>query len=72
MTLAMNREQALMEEKNDIPIVNILDVGNLPIEKSRPARFQFTILAFLVSVIAVLSWEFRGKIMASMFDVEAK
>ncbi|WP_243317477.1 hypothetical protein [Geothrix paludis] len=37
-TLAMNREQALLEEKNDIPILNLLDPGNLPIDKSKPAR----------------------------------
>ena len=37
-TLALNREQALLEEKNDLPILNMMDPGNLPIDKSKPAR----------------------------------
>jgi uncharacterized protein involved in exopolysaccharide biosynthesis len=37
-TLAIAREQALLEEKNDMPILNVLDAGNLPIEKSGPSR----------------------------------
>lgn len=50
-TLALNREQALLEEKNDIPILNVLDSGNLPIEKNRPARSQLVLaLAFLVGL----------------------
>ncbi|WLT31335.1 hypothetical protein [Geothrix sp. PMB-07] len=47
-TLAMNREQALLEEKNDVPILNILDPGNLPIEKSKPAR---SVIVILVAVL---------------------
>lgn len=50
MTLAMNREQALMEEKNDIPILNVLDPGNLPIDKSKPARSTIVLLAFVVTL----------------------
>lgn len=47
-TLALNREQALLEEKNDIPILNVLDPGNLPIDKSRPARSVIVILVALL------------------------
>lgn len=47
-TIAMSREQALMEEKNDIPILNILDPGNLPIEKSKPARSVWVLLVMLL------------------------
>ena len=48
-TLALNREQALLEEKNDIPILNVLDAGNLPIEKSKPARSVIVLaVVFLV------------------------
>jgi uncharacterized protein involved in exopolysaccharide biosynthesis len=46
--IAMNREQALLEEKNDIPILNVLDSGNLPIEKSKPARSVMVLLAMLL------------------------
>jgi uncharacterized protein involved in exopolysaccharide biosynthesis len=47
-TLALNREQALLEEKNDIPILNVLDTGNLPIEKSKPAR---SIVVLLITLL---------------------
>ena len=52
--IAMNREQALLEEKNDVPILNVLDAANLPIEKSRPARTPIVILAFVLTVIGSL------------------
>jgi hypothetical protein len=44
----MNREQALLEEKNDIPILNVLDPGNLPIEKSKPARSVVVLLTMML------------------------
>lgn len=53
-TLAMNREQALLEEKNDIPILNVLDAGNLPIEKSKPSRSVIVLL--VVSLLGAGSW----------------
>ena len=48
-SMAMNREQALLEEKNDIPILNILDSGNLPIDKNKPARTVVVLLATLLT-----------------------
>ncbi len=47
-TLAMNREQALLEEKNDIPILNMMDPADLPTEKSKPAR---SIMVLLVTML---------------------
>ena len=48
-TLAMNREQSLLDAKNDMPILNVMDPGNLPIEKSYPSRSMFVLAAaFLV------------------------
>lgn len=58
-TLAMNREQALLEEKNDMPILNILDPGNLPTEKSRPARMLVVRILSLVVFILVFLWDKR-------------
>jgi len=55
-TLAMNREQALMEEKNDVPILNVLDPANLPINKSRPARSSYVFLAFFLATSATWAW----------------
>ncbi len=53
-TLSLNREQALLEEKNDIPILNVLDPGNLPIEKSKPARSM--IMISIALIVGVLNW----------------
>lgn len=57
--LAMNREQALLEEKNDLPILNVLDPGSLPIEKSRPARNLITLLVVILVGVCVFGWEER-------------
>lgn len=56
MTLAMNREQALLEEKNDIPIINVLDQANLPIDKSKPARSVMVILVTMLVGGSGWSW----------------
>ena len=53
-SIAMNREQALLEEKNDIPILNILDPGNLPIEKSKPVRATIVLLTMML--VGTGSW----------------
>lgn len=52
--IAMNREQALLEEKNDIPILNILDPANLPIDKSRPNRSL--VVVFITSMVGLSIW----------------
>ena len=53
-SIAMNREQALLEEKNDIPILNVLDPGNLPIDKSKPSRSVMVLLAMML--VGASSW----------------
>jgi uncharacterized protein involved in exopolysaccharide biosynthesis len=58
-SIAMNREQALMEEKNDIPILNVLDPANLPIDKSKPARSVMALLAAGLS--AAVCWAYRNR-----------
>ena len=50
-TLAIAYEQALLDEKNDMPILNVLDRGNLPIDKSKPAR---SLIAFMVLLVTGL------------------
>jgi len=55
-SIAMSHEQALMEEKNDMPILNILDPGNLPIEKSRPARLMIIFITFVLFLIGSSIW----------------
>lgn len=46
MNLTLNHEQALLEAQNDTQTLLLLDPGNLPLEKSRPAR------AFIVFTVA--------------------
>lgn len=70
MTLAMNREQALMEEKNDIPILNVLDSGNLPVDKSRPGRSKILIIAFFLVAVGTWAWLNREWIRARLLDTD--
>jgi len=69
-TLALSYEQALMEEKNDVPILNVLDGGNLPLEKSRPKRSVFVVLAFLLASTGAWAYANRAWIRARLLDPE--
>ena len=69
-TLAMNREQALLEEKNDIPILNVLDPGNLPIEKSKPARSVIVLLVTLLVGAGGWAWLNREWVRARLLADE--
>lgn len=57
--IAMNREQALLEEKNDIPILNVLDEGNIPLEKSGPIRSQIVVVFFTLTGVCAWGYENR-------------
>lgn len=70
-TLAMNREQSLLDEKNDLPILNVMDPGNLPIEKSRPSRSGIVISFFILGALAALIVRHRAWILARLFQDEA-
>lgn len=59
-TLAIGREQALLEEKNDMPILNVLDPGNLPIDKSGPSRGMMVVASFLLGGLGNLAWRYRS------------
>ena len=65
-TLAINREQALLEEKNDVPLLNILDSANLPTGRSRPARARMTLLAFVLVFGGSLGWLQRRALLAGL------
>jgi len=64
--IAMNREQALLEEKNDIPILNVLDPGNLPIDKSKPARSNIVLLSMMLIGAAGWIWLNREWVRSSL------
>ena len=66
--IAMNREHAMLEEKNDIPILNVLDSGNLPIDKSRPRRSQIVMVVALL--VGIGAWGIRNRnwIQLTLFD----
>jgi uncharacterized protein involved in exopolysaccharide biosynthesis len=67
-TLAVNREQSLLDAKNDIPILNILDPGNLPVDKTKPTRSFIVLLATLLAGMGTWGWEnrnwIRGRLLA--------
>ena len=64
--IAMNREQALLEEKNDIPILNVLDSGNLPIDKSKPSRSIIVLLVTLLTALGSWTWLNRDWVKAHL------
>jgi hypothetical protein len=67
-TLAMNREQALLDAKNDVPILNVLDAGNLPIEKSRPFRSLIVLMAMGLVGAGAWVWEQRRWLKVRVFE----
>lgn len=57
--LAISYEQSLIDQKDDMPIINVLDGGNLPIEKSRPKRSLFVAYAFILAGALAWCWPNR-------------
>ena len=66
MTISINHEQAMMEEKNDLPLLNVIDPPNLPIEKSWPSRSVVVLAIFAITFIGLSMWGKREWIMARM------
>lgn len=66
ISLSMNREQALLEEKNDMPILNILDNGNLPINPSGPKRLLITIALLVFSFATSMAYQSRATLIGLM------
>ena len=62
-TLAVSYEQSLLEAKNDIPVLSILDPGNLPVEKSGPNRTLNVLISFLVACVATFAYLNRLQIL---------
>jgi hypothetical protein len=59
-SLALNHEQALIDEKNDMPLLNVMDRPYLPEEKSGPSRFKLMLQSFILFAFAMGCWENRS------------
>jgi hypothetical protein len=57
--LALNLEQAMMEEKNDVPIVNVLDPANLASDRNKPHRSSLVLGAFAAGTLLAWAWSNR-------------
>lgn len=65
--IATNREQALLEEKNDIPILNLLDAANYPFEKSKPKRAVIVLMSCIAAGIGSFLFFNRALIKEKFF-----
>jgi uncharacterized protein involved in exopolysaccharide biosynthesis len=61
-------EQALMDEKNDTPILNILDAGQDPDAKSGPPRLLMVISASLGGIALAFGWNRRHWLIKQAFS----
>lgn len=64
--LSLNLEQALQQEKDSIPALNILDEGSLPMEKSGPARSLFVICSMALAFLVQFAFDRRRFIMENL------
>jgi uncharacterized protein involved in exopolysaccharide biosynthesis len=67
-TLAMSREQALMDEKNDVPILNVMDNGNLPYDKCWPPRSILVLIAFFLGTAGAWGYTNRAWVKAQLLS----
>lgn len=51
LTLQKQKELALIEEKKDTPIINVLDIGEMPLKKAKPHRAVLLIIFSLSGII---------------------
>ncbi len=67
--LAVAVEQALWDEKNDMPLLNVLDEGSLPYEKSGPARALLCVATFLLAWLLAWTWNHRSWIQLQLLGL---
>ena len=65
-SLALNREQALMEEKNDIPIFNVLDSPAIPVIPSGPKRLRICFVILFLMVFGVEVYVRRDTVLSAI------
>lgn len=66
--LSMAREQALLEEKDDVSIVNILDNGHFPEEKTAPKRSLLVLTACALAGGLSFAWKKRKEMKTYLTD----
>lgn len=71
-TLTLTLQQAMLDAKNDTPVLNILDRPNLPIQKSSPSRGMWTVFAFILGLFGSLAWRERRPIQAFLLERPAR
>lgn len=59
MNLTLNHEQALLEAQNDTQTLLLMDPGNLPVEKSKPARALIVFAAMCAAGVG--SWVYLNR-----------
>jgi uncharacterized protein involved in exopolysaccharide biosynthesis len=59
--LTLNHEQALLEAQNDTQTLLLMDPGNLPVEKSKPARALMVFVAMCAAGLG--SWVYLNRAM---------
>ena len=59
MNLTLNHEQALLEAQNDTQTLLLMDPGNLPVDKSKPARSLMVFAAMCVAGVG--SWVYHNR-----------
>ncbi len=55
-SLSLSKEQSLLEEKNDMPILNVLDAANLPIESSSAGKKIYAFAGFLLGSMGYFAY----------------
>ena len=68
MTLVLSHEQALMQQKDDLPILNVLDPGDRPDEHSGPANSVLVVLCSILAGIIGITHLYRRQIWFKMIS----
>lgn len=68
--LALAREQAVLDQKDNTPVLVVLDQGHLPIEKSRPSRALMVVGAMLISGLILVVSRHRKELIEKLMNEE--
>lgn len=66
--LVQAKEQAILEQKDDTPILVVLDGGSLPIEKKGPARVLIAVIVGVLTALGMFLARYWGWIKSMLID----